>query len=293
MSTSLPTPELVHVPDTDAAAIIEAATRAADPKPLDDGGRLWSIVTPGGDQHVIDVEHHLENYRLNPRRKAGTFLVHDTDSFVNYLAKHTQPETEVWADVLRSRVVGVINAHEGTNAPVGGDGPLAGWGDHEVVFAVQHTDAWKAWTAYDGKLLSQAEFAEHIEARSIDIVKPTAADMLELAETFQANIGVNFESSQLLSTGERQFQFRETVDAKAGRKGQLSIPKQITLGLVPFEGAEAYKVTARFRYRITDGVLRLGYVLERPQDVVREAFGQVVEAISQQVEAPVFRGVSA
>jgi len=273
-------------------AVIDTAQIAAEPRKLDDG--LFAVAVPAGAQvEVIDVESITRPHAAHPARKTGNYVVHDADSFVAYMAKHQQPESEVWADVVNWRVVGVINAHEGTDGPVDAYGPEAGWGDHRVQYTITGTEAWKAWRELDGKLVDQATFAEHIEARSVDILVPPGADMLELAETFQATIGVNFESSRLLSSGERQFEYRETVDAKAGRKGQLSIPKQFTLALIPFEGAEVFKVTARFRYRIADGALRVGYRLDRPADVLREAFLRVVDTITTRVEAPVFRGVSA
>lgn len=274
----------------DAQTIVDTATRATAPTPLDEE-RFFSVVVPeGGHLEVIDLEKHLDAFRDRPRRKTGAYTVHDADSFVTYLDKHALPETEVWADTTRATITAVINAHTESDDPGPGS---AGWQDHRATYTVRHTDAWNAWRAHDGKLLDQNTFAEHIEDRSVDIVRPTAADMLELAQTFQATIGVSFESSKLLSSGQRQLEYKETVESRAGRRGQLEIPRDFDLALVPFEGAEAYKVTARFRYRITDGQLRIGYRLERPDDVVRGAFLDVVEDIRNQVEAPVFRGSTA
>lgn len=259
--------------------VIDAVTRAAAPKELTEG--LVGIVVPSdGRVEIVDVVERMAKHAEHPDRKRGTFAVHGAESFVAYLAKHGEPETEVWADAINARILGIVNAH----------GVSAGWADHRVLYSVQHTPAWRAWTERDGKYVDQSTFAELIEDRLTDIVRPAAADMLELAQTFQATIGVRFESSKLLSSGERQLAYRETVDAKAGRAGNLEIPRDFDLALVPFEGAAAFKVTARFRYRITDGELRVGFRLNRPEDVLREAFGTVVEAIASGVDAPVFMG---
>lgn len=281
-------------------AVIDTATRAAEPTVLDRTERFHSVVVPaGGTLEVIDLEKQLDRYRERPRRKQGTFRVHDAESFVSYLGKHGLPESEVWADVTTSNLIAVVNAHAteaildepGADAVDADQG--AGWADHRVEYAVRPTQAWTTWLSSDGKLLDQNSFAELIEDRAVDIVAPAAADMLELAQTFQATIGVSFESSKLLSSGQRQLEYKETVDSRAGHRGRLEIPKEFTLGLVPFEGADPYKVTARFRYRITDGQLRIGYRLERPQDVMREAFLGVVDKVSEAVSQPVYRGVSA
>ena len=279
--------------NTNARDIIEAARRG-ESVPLGETHIAFPL-PEGGHVEVVDVEREVAPYRQHPQRKTGTFRAHDAASFAAYLAKHATEDTEVWADAEAGRIVGVIDAHEAATGSLGDAGPAAGWGEHRVVYAVQHTKAWQAWAAKDGALLSQSDFAELIEDRALDIMRPSAADMLELAQTFQATIGVRFESSRLLSSGERQLEYRETVDAKAGRAGSLEIPRDFDLALIPFEGADGFKVTARFRYRITDGVLRVGYRLNRPEDVLREAFESVVTALAGMDGTPdvIFRGVPA
>ena len=282
---------------TEAQAVIESATRAAGPSPLDEDGRFFSVVVPNdGKSVVIDLEEHREQLLERPRRKRGTYQVHDAASFVAYLHKHGDAGSEIWADTTAAKVTGVLNAHDGRVDDVldslsGTESDAeARWEDHRVVYTVLLTDAWREWAALDGKLVDQATFAEHIENRAIDIIQPAAADMLELAQTFQATIGVNFESSKLLSSGERQLEYRETVDGKAGKAGRMEIPTAFRIAVRPFEGAETFAVTARFRYRITDGNLRFGFKLERPADVLREAFLSVVAAIDSETTQPVLRG---
>lgn len=283
---------------SDALHIIEAATRAAEPTELDEAIRFHTVVAPGGQDEagsvqVIDLEavrDELE-YRHRPRRKKGTYRVHDADSLVAYLAKHADADSEVWADTVEAKIVGVIDAHRQEAI---GDGQRHE--EHRVEYAVLHTKSWKAWIANDGKLVDQSTFAELIEDRSLDIVRPSAADMLELAQSFRATTDVSFKSSKRLGNGERQFEFREQVDAGAGRDGQMEIPETFDLALQPFEGAERFKVTARFRYRINNGHLAIGYKLERPEDVLREAFLDVVGKVQSGVteldrlNSPIFLG---
>lgn len=274
---------------TDLQAVVDAATRAATPQEIL-AGRLFSVATTDGQVHVIDVEDHLDRHRECPRRKTGQFRVHDAASFLAYLDKHGLPETEIWADVTRQQLVGVINAHLGVEDPAGNP---AGWADHRVSLELRTTPAWNAWLKHNNQLAEQSGLAEHLEDRIVDVVRPTGADMLELAQTFHATIGVTFESSRQLSSGERQLEYKEEVNATAGKRGRLEIPKDFELGLVPFEGADRYKVTARLRYRISDGHLRIGYVLDRPEDVLRSAFSDIVDKVAEVAAPPVFFGVSA
>lgn len=258
----------------DAQAVIDAATRAAAPTPLDEETRFHVVTSPDGTVKVIDLKEHREHHRDEPRRKTGTYYCDDAASFLAYLAKHGDSGTEVWADTAKVTVTGVLNAHHL-------DDPR--FEDHRVLYAARPTDAWQAWLRLDGKLLDQSTLAEHIEDRALDIIDPSAADMLELAQTFTATIGVNFESSKRLSSGERQLEYREQVDAKAGKAGRLDIPEKFILAVQPYEGSEKYRVTARLRYRITDGVLRIGYRIERPEDIGRDAFSGVVNEIQTQL----------
>lgn len=157
----------------------------------------------------------------------------------------------------------------------------------------RHTPAWKRWAAYDGRLLGQSDFAEHIEASLPDVRVPSGADLLELAQSFQANTSVRFESSRDLGSGERQLVYREQVEAGAGRAGNITIPKQFELGLAPYEGSGLYQVSARLRYRITEGRLHLGYVLDRPEDVLRAAFDDVLRQVQEQTERVALLGTPA
>jgi uncharacterized protein YfdQ (DUF2303 family) len=271
---------------TDSAAhVIRDTTLAATEPTVFDGdhGPLASFIVPAGAKlHLVDVAERIEKWQENPSRKTGTFKVHDGDSFVAYMAKHSLIESEVWADAQGQRIVGVINAHSDD----------AGWGDHRVVYEVAHTESWKAWKALDGKLGSQAAFAQLIEDRLIDILKPDAADLLEIVQTIEAAIGTKVQSSRLLSNGERQFTYKETIEGAAGRSGQFEIPKEFELVLQPFEGAEPQTILARLRYRIDNGDLLIGFKLVRPEDMLREAFNSVVEVVQTGVDAPVFNGVT-
>lgn len=267
---------------TNAQAVIEAAIRSAEAQPLDDEGRFYSVVTPMDGKHtLVDLDAHREALLPAPRRKVGTYTVHDAHAFAAYLKKHGTAESEVWADMPGQKLTAVINANESANPQ---------WEDYRISYAILHTPAWEAWAAHDGKLLAQQDFAEHIEARAVDILDPAGAVILELAQTFQATTGVEFQSQKILSTGQAQVTYRETIDAKAGKSGQLDIPKTFTLGLIPFWGAEAFKVTARLRFRIREGHLFLGYQLERPEDILRDAFTTVVADVESRIGVPVWNG---
>lgn len=260
-------------------AIIDVAIAAAEPTCLDpDGARRFTAHTipDGASLAVVDREVLLERFRDTPRRKTGTYDVHDADSFAAYFLKHADVDTEVWADVTSTRITAVLDAHDVA-------GPR--WEQHRVEYRARRTEEWAAWVSRNGKFVPQGEFTEFIEQRLLDIVAPASADMLEIVQTIEQNSSVNFRSSKLINNGQRQIEYRETIDGGAGRDGQFEIPKELILGIRPFEGSDPFRVTAAFRTRIQQGQLFLGYQLIRPTDVEREAFTSVVQNIQSQIVA--------
>jgi uncharacterized protein YfdQ (DUF2303 family) len=159
------------------------------------------------------------------------------------------------------------------------------------VLQLEHTDEWKHWTSLDKQLVGQTDFAEHIEQGLKEIVEPPAADMLELAQTFHAAQSASFRSATRLHNGITQVQYDEEVDASAGRSKQLEIPQEFTLAIAPFVGEEPYRVTARLRYRLSSGNLKLGYQLVRPADVVRDCLSSIADRLTEEF-GDVFSGTA-
>ena len=263
-----------------AQVIVDTALRSGTPHDLETG-KYYAFVTPGGLQKVdLTGPEHTGI----PPRKSGTTTVRDAASWLAYYGKHAVEASEVYSDSERLTVTAVLNAHSVDEAS---------WGDHRLVLALRTTDAWQQWLRNDGQLLDQETFAEFLEEHLPELLEPASADMLEIAQSIQAATKVDFQSGVRLSSGQRQFQYVETQTTKAGQKGQLTVPETFVIGLVPFEGSEGYKLTARLRYRITDRGLRMGYKLERPADTLRTAFADVVNTIDGDIEASVMNGTPA
>jgi uncharacterized protein YfdQ (DUF2303 family) len=267
--------------DTDnAQVIVDTALRSAEPRELE-LGKYYVVSTPSG---VTDFDLTGDQYKDQPTRKKGTTTVRDATSFTTYWDKHHDDNSEVYADSERLTITAVLNA----NTPDG-----ARWADHRLHLALRETTAWKQWLHQDNQLMGQEEFAEFLEDHVPELLEPSGAEMLEIAQSFQAASKVDFQSASRLSSGQRQFQYVETTTTKAGQKGQLTVPETFVIGLVPFEGSEGYKLTARLRYRIGERGLRLGYKLDRPDEVRKTAFADVVKTIGEQIDQAVMNGTPA
>lgn len=266
---------------TEAEALIEVAQKAvaqdAQPHPEIEGLYLGVL----DDDHGLR-DYDLERYLPAPRRKHGSVTLHDAASFGAYVNRHASPGTVLYADCNSNRIVAVLNDHAS-------DGP--GWGDHTATLQLAHTREWQHWASQDGKLQGQQAFAEHIEQGLLEIVEPPSADMLELAQSFEAKSSASFKSGNLLQDGSRQLVYQETVDARAGQTGNITIPKQFKLGIAPYEGTDPYEIVARLRYRLQSEHLTIGYTLVRPHDVLRAAFGDVLVAIEASTGLTPLQGI--
>ncbi|MFE7128916.1 DUF2303 family protein [Streptomyces sp. NPDC057617] len=264
--------------NTEAQAVIDIALRAARPVELA-VGQIYAVATASGQIHQIDLTG--EQYLDTPKRKAGTTVVRDVPSFMAYFDKHADKNSELYADVERRTITAVLDAHTGQDAR---------WGRHRLELQLRHTTAWTAWTGMDNRLVPQDKFADFVEDNLVDFVEPTAATMLELAESFEATTTAEFQSSQRLDSGQRKFAYTEDVQAKAGHRGEITIPATLTLALKPFEGTEPYKVLARFKYRLDKGNLTLGFKIERPEDILAAAFADIRTLIDSDTEMAVLNG---
>lgn len=260
--------------------IVDTALLGADPAELETG-KFYVVRTPGG-VHQIDLTG--DQYKALPTRKTGTTLVRDAASFLALWGKHGDDASEIYSDADKLTVTAVLNANASD---------AADWGDHRIRLELRETDAWKQWARADGQLMPQEQFAEFIEDHLPEILEPAAADMLEIAQSISGTVKAEFASGTRLATGQRQLQYTETVAAKAGQKGNLVIPETFVVGLVPFEGSDGYKISARLRYRIEGNGLRLGYKLDRPADVRAKAFTDVIERIRTDIDHPVLNGTPA
>jgi len=258
--------------------IVDAIIRSTEPFALKPGER-FVVQSTNGTIQQIDTHDLLER----PARKTGEVSLTDADSFVAYVNQHAEGVgTLIVADVRAPKLTAVLNWH--------GAGDDAGWGDHRVGLEFRHTPEWDHWFSMNGRLVSQTEFAEHLETGAAELVSPPAADMLQLAKTFQATKSVEFKEATVLESGARQFVYQETVASKAGQTGDLEVPSEFSIGVAPFEGTEPYRVTCRLRYKIESGGLRIGYQIHRPHLVIEDAVNDVVTRVESDTGMLVLRG---
>jgi uncharacterized protein YfdQ (DUF2303 family) len=254
--------------------------RKLAPYALDENTAL--AVTRLRSDEIVAVTS-LEPYLGAPLAPRGTVTLHDWQHFAEYVNRLTAADhTTVWALPDRGRVTAVFDDHADCDA--------AGWRSHTAVLQLQPDPDWTEWLKLNRQMVGQATFAEHLEGLAHTVVEPDAATMLEIATTFDAKRSVNFRSGTRLDSGDVELTYEETTKAKAGQSGKVEIPASFMVRVSPYVGMDAVHLTARFRYRITEGELVLGYSLLRPDRALRDGMERLTAQISEQIEPPVFLG---
>lgn len=254
---------------TEAAVVAELADQNAEAQRVPVAtGEVYLVRDGEGGLTTIDTDKYAET----PRHVEAARVVTDAASFANYVNRHKTAGTEVFAHTNSSTVVAIIDSHEGTGAD-------AGWQKHRLTLALEKSKSWLAWEAVDGKLLDQATFADFLDDRWSDVIDPDPALMVDLATTFQAKTKVDFDSGVRMDSGEVKLTYAETVTARAGQKGEITIPKKVKLALRPYVGGPIYSLWAHFRYRLQGGDVVMGFRLERPENTLDAAFADIVTDI--------------
>lgn len=270
--------------EADSVIAITMAAQAGELREIDLRKR-YSVVVPDGYQHrVVDLTDNLES----PEHITGTVHLQTVADFARYVARHDSiTTTTLWANIESGEIVAVLDDH-------GSDGDdelgIAGWGKHRAKLSLTPTEEWQHWSLMTGQSMTQERFAEHIEDGLREIREPTGAEMLEIAQTLKGSLKAEWKSAKRLHDGTVQMVYVEEATTTAGGGGDLAIPERFKLGIAPFVGEEKYSVEARLRYRMEGGKVTLGYKLDRPDEVVRDAIKHIADRLASQFEGRVFLG---
>ena len=265
--------------ETVAAMLVATAEQAVIPRRLEEGiyairnayGAIEIVETDGYTQKVADERAH------RPRVVARTVTLIDPASLLDYIHENTADggshcagdtfgSLEVWGDIDAAWVTAILDGYDG-------------WRKHTATLQLKPSREWGEWAAIDGKMLDQDKFADFIDSHLSTIAHPDGAQLLDICQTLTGHTNMRWRSQKILANGQRQFQWEEEIEAKAGQKGDLTIPSELTLALRPYQGSDQVGVTARFRYQLRGGDLLIGVKLVEPDRVLELAFHTVCAAV--------------
>ncbi|MFE2998703.1 DUF2303 family protein [Nocardia sp. NPDC059246] len=254
--------------ETDAAAEIALDSMRFNQDWHPNGSKVHVNILRDGER-VAAISH--EKHAFEPYRARGESTVSDVASFATLLGMAEHHGSVIFANEGAARLTAVVNFH--------------GWRDHRVALQLTPSEQLRRWTQTSGKLLKQGEFIEFIEDNYADITDPTAADMLELAQSFQATRELEFDARIQRTSGAVRFRYHEDVQAKAGASGEIEVPETFVLGLPIWRGGQKIELSAALRYRIGREGLQLGFKVLALDEVVRDAFASAVTVVAEQLDA--------
>jgi hypothetical protein len=213
----------------------------------------------------------------------------ETSSFIDYVNEFKLPDqTRVFFDPEDLRAVAVLD-YDGAGR--------ADRGVHQATLQLSHSPEWDVWNAAAAQTarmgFTQEQFAEFLEEHGINILAPTAAELMELVTKMQVTRTVNYKKSFNLQDGRQQFTY--TND---GESGSVEFPARLTIAIPVFKGGEMYRIEIIIRYRLQDGgSLRFALIVHRKDAFVRAALmgnGNDIDGdiptISKRCEVPVYIG---
>jgi uncharacterized protein YfdQ (DUF2303 family) len=262
------TPEAIQT----AQHLVQLSQAAVMPFGPDDFPKYRHITVPEGCK-VIDLSEAMEKTQGGPNRKKGTLQLKDLASLIALAVEQACTATGyIYADPDTRTITAVFNDNRAD---------LASWRDHRAQFKAEYTPEFSKWMGHNKKQVSQEEFAEFIEDNFIDLAPADATKLLDVATTIQAKTGINFSSSKRLQDGQVQLAYTETIDAKAGADGTLTIPKEFGLAMRIFKNGGGYMLKARLKYRIAGGAVKFWFELDRPERSVEDAFAGYVAEVRE------------
>lgn len=242
--------------------------------------RAIILVDGAGNERVEHLP--LEAITGTPADKRGTVTFYSVDSFARYVINQKiANQTRVYVNTAKQAVEAIIDDH----------GSAPGWGRHRAVLATTTTRVWQEWMAFAKDFHEQVPFAQFIESHISEIANPDGTTLLDMASTLEIKADVEFSSAAKLANGQTRLTYNETLSGTA-MKGTAEIPENLTLIMRPIEGlAKDYVVSAKFRYRLNAGKLKLRVEMHRPLDVLDEAFADRIADLAAAVGADlIFQG---
>ena len=268
-------------PSTEAGFIAGLAQKAAPrAEVVTSSGRTWLVTQTGVHAAEVTDPHGLT--QADPIRIRQAVTLQTVDSLVDYVNIFKTEHTILFADIAGSRIAALIDYH-GPTAPA--------HVDHKANLSLPFSQEWKTWTAIDGRLMSQLEFARFLEENAVDVVAPTGADLLETCRDLQAVRKVDFRKAVRTSSDNENFEYTDETEART-KNGGVEVPTKFELRLPVYFGGESVALFAFLRWKLTEGDLSLGIALHRAEHVRQAVFKQIVIEAGERTERPVVFGTA-
>jgi uncharacterized protein YfdQ (DUF2303 family) len=262
------------------------------PKDLVHGAAYVILKDKDGAERV----EWLKDQWVNPTFRRGTVKLDDGKSFIAYVTRHMTENSAVYGKQSPAKFVAVLDEHPAPSpSSVNNIIAPANWRHFRAEYTPAFSPEWLVWTNQDRKPFESTEkFALFLEDNAPDVIQPDAASMMEVALNFRVNQDVTYKAVQRLQDGQIDLTYQNNIDAQttSTRTQNAKIPETFKIAVPVFAGvnSKVYEVDARFRFRLTGGVLKLWFELVRHPKVVERAFTDLWTKIGEGVKRTILLG---
>lgn len=280
-----------NIPETQVIVeTAQLATARAELLTTDDDisgllGVYQTILRTGDGGEAVHLRTH-EQYLPAPHRPRGGTHVDTVDSFISLANRSLEAfededraQAAAFLDQDRRRITVVLNY-------------LTGWRDHRVSYEAEYHADFRKWLDADMVWRSQEEFANLLQDLRHTIVKPDAADVVQIARTFTATRTAHFESGVHLQSGDVQLSYVEDTTAAAGpRGGTVEVPEIITIRLAPYRDAlELVEIDLEFRFKASRDGLALAVRMLRRDEILESAWATIAAHATEHLKCATYTG---
>lgn len=278
------TKELTEIPELDYPrdaldAAIEGA-RLADPVIKHSDGRTHAFVP-----ERFQLQDISDPNRLPPYIKQA-ITVNDSASLIGYVNRFSDQRSILIANYEASTITARLDWHAHNQDK---DAALtAGPCTHTATLKTPSSLEYARWSAMEGKMHSQEEFAIFIEENVSDIIDPEHATIIEICRDLEATQGAQFKSRTRLENGDLSFKY----ETETRVTNDVVVPDEITLAIPLYYGEEPTEIRAKFRFRVSGGGLQLGFKWHRVEYQRQAKFQEMAHDAAEQTGRPVFFGAT-
>lgn len=217
----------------------------------------------------LKIEDLREYIPTRPTRKMGLITLLSLESFIALVNEQKLPESRIFARIDHDPQTFhcEIDFHEGSTGK-------AGFRAYAIDLMLRKSLQFQKWLGVNGKLMTQADFAEFLKDNRLDVTEPCGSDVLQMVLALEATEQFRCRSKVADNTGSiLSFEQDTTTNVK--------IPSFIKLQIPLFVESETLELQAEFRFRIRDNKACFGIRLLGVERMLLDAVASVRKLIEE------------
>lgn len=249
------------------AAALQGQAREEIDRALKSGGAPILVVPTG-----YDVES-LERFLPKPLTIKSSLTFSDAGSLIEYVLGFSLANARLTASKNAIKVV--IDAHQ--------DGQ-ASHESHTASFPIVLDEDFVRLQKANRAWISQESFADFMSDLTPFIQKPSAAEVLELAQELRGNTAVKWKHGKKLKDGATAVEYvEETTTSNA--HGSIEVPAGIEFNLPIFKNGAYMNLYGELRFRVSQQEgLKFQLVFRRLDDVIDQGIRDQAKVVGEAIE---------